>query len=531
MKLFLLYLMANLRYPHRALLAFYWLLQGKKVRARNSLGVMITDVKNRYKIWRAKYEDLSEEAATQAKAQIAGWRYRPVFLVKTDGDLSDQWYNGYSVDAQQPYDYSIMLKAGDRLSPQALYELGAAVQDSQPDLITFDDDEITGKESRHWPYFKPQWNPLLQISSNYVGLSAALKAGCGDNVQAFMAQRLAEDQPISCVHISKILRHIRLDRSQKSNRQQAGIETWCQHLNDAAKGSKIFAQDDRGWVIEQLPVLKDKISIIIPTRDMLGFLQPCVDSLLAKTVGVDYEILIMDNDSVEEKTHTYFREISADDRVRVISYPGAFNYSAINNTAVDHATGTYVCLLNNDTEVISPTWLADMLRYAALPSVGAVGAKLLYGDQRIQHAGVVMGLGQLAGHGHRFQLDSEAGYFHRAHQLQQVQVVTAACLLVAKDKFLKVGGLDAEKLTVAFNDVDFCMKLHSEGYENIYQPAAKLYHYESKSRGKDLAGEKRERYLREAAIMHERWSSHEKMDPYYSPNLTNKTEDFSINIL
>jgi O-antigen biosynthesis protein len=214
----------------------------------------------------------------------------------------------------------------------------------------------------------------------------------------------------------------------------------------------------------------------------------------------------------------------------VLPYDRPYNYSAINNLAVREAHGPYVCLLNNDTEVIEPDWLTEMMRYAVRPIVGAVGAKLLYDDGSIQHAGVVIGIGEAAGHAHRFQPADQPGYFRQAHVAQFVSAVTAACLVVEKTKFEAVGGLDERELAVAFNDVDLCLKLEAAGWHNVYVPHAVLLHHESRSRGKDSSPKNRDRYMQELRVLQDRWGTRTYADPLHNPNLDRYSEKFIIRL-
>jgi GT2 family glycosyltransferase len=281
------------------------------------------------------------------------------------------------------------------------------------------------------------------------------------------------------------------------------------------------------WPLQpELPL----VSIIVPTKDKVRLLKACVDTLLGRTSYAPFELLIVDNASEEDATRRYLSAIAKDQRVRVLSYPHAYNYSAINNFAARQAKGSYLCLLNNDTEVIEPEWLTEMMRYAVRPDIGAVGAKLLYGDRSIQHAGVIVGIGGAAGHAHRNLPVSKPGYFCRAHVAQFVTAVTGACLLVDKRKFLAVGGLDEEGLAIAYNDVDLCLKLERAGWRNAYVPHAVLIHHESKTRPKDHSRTQIGRYSRELEIFRTRWNVESYQDPFFNPNLDRTSETFLIRL-
>ena len=274
------------------------------------------------------------------------------------------------------------------------------------------------------------------------------------------------------------------------------------------------------------------ISIIIANKDHVEDLSRCVSSILEKSTYENYEIIIVENNSQDAKTFAYYEELQTNEKIRVITYEGAFNYSAVNNLGVSKARGEYVLLLNNDTQVITVNWMEELLMYAQREDVGAVGAKLYYGDKTIQHAGVVLGLGahRTAGHSHYGQHRDNLGYMGRLCYAQNVSAVTGACLLVKKELFLEVGGLD-EGFAVSLNDVDFCIKLRQKGYLNVFTPFAELYHFESRSRGLDDQGEKAERYNRESEKFREKWKEVlEAGDPYYNPNFSLDRSDFSLKI-
>jgi GT2 family glycosyltransferase len=288
--------------------------------------------------------------------------------------------------------------------------------------------------------------------------------------------------------------------------------------------------DERGLVrvIRPLPSPAPRVSLLIPTRDRADLLQPCVESLRERTDYPDLEIVVVDNGSTDPATLRYFRRLSRDERVRVLPYAGPFNFSAINNFAARQATGSVLGLVNNDIETIHPDWLREMTAQALRPEIGAVGAKLLYPSDLVQHAGVVIGLGGLAGHAHRFYPAEHPGQIGRLQAPQFFAAVTAACLVVERKKFEEVGGLNEEAFPVAFNDVDFCLKLFERGYRNLYTPYARLYHKESASRASDRSRREIARFRVEAENLRRRWSALIAHDPHYSPNLTRAAEDFSL---
>jgi GT2 family glycosyltransferase len=258
-------------------------------------------------------------------------------------------------------------------------------------------------------------------------------------------------------------------------------------------------------------------------------LATCVRSIRSLTTYDNYEIIIVDNGSVQDETKRLFADLSADPAIRILRRPEPFNFSRLNNAAAREATGTILGLVNNDIEVTDGAWLSEMVALAARPETGCVGAKLLYPDGRIQHAGVVIALGGVAGHAYRMAPADEPGYLGRLRAVHEVSAVTAACLMVRREVFEAVGGLD-EGLTVAFNDVDFCLKVRAAGYRNLLTPFATLVHHESVSRGRDLTPVKARRFADEYATMQRRWGSDLLNDPYYSPHLTYDREDYSLRL-
>jgi GT2 family glycosyltransferase len=280
-----------------------------------------------------------------------------------------------------------------------------------------------------------------------------------------------------------------------------------------------------------LPKPEPLVSLLIPTRDRKDITELAVCSILEKTTYSNYEIIILDNGSVEEETLEWFDQIQRqDERVRVIGYDYPFNYSAINNFGVEHASGSIIGLVNNDVEVISPGWLTEMVSNVVRAHIGCVGAKLYYSNGLIQHAGVILGILGVAGHSHKYFAQNDPGYFARLQVRQNMSAVTAACLLVRREVYEEIGGLDEQNLRVAFNDVDFCLKVREAGYRNLWTPYAELYHHESISRGHEDTPEKQRRFQEEVETMKTRWKQHLEVDPYYSPNLSKVREDFSIGI-
>ena len=276
-----------------------------------------------------------------------------------------------------------------------------------------------------------------------------------------------------------------------------------------------------------IPSSAPLVTLIIPTRNSINLIKQCIESILAKTTYKNYEILIVDNNSDDPDTLDYFTSLAEDYRIRILRDERPFNFSVLNNAAVQQARGEYLGLINNDIEVISPDWLEEMISLAIQPGVGAVGARLWYFNDTLQHGGVITGVGGVAGHSHKCLPRGHFGYFGRAQLIQTLSAVTAACLVVKKSTYQEVGGLDETNLKVAFNDVDFCLRMREAGYRNVWTPYAELYHYESATRGHEDTPIKQLRFSDEVLYMQKRWGNLLRNDPAYSPNLTLDHEDFS----
>jgi len=278
----------------------------------------------------------------------------------------------------------------------------------------------------------------------------------------------------------------------------------------------------------ELPEHKPLVSIIIPTCDQAELLRQCVESVHKRTQYPNWELIVVDNQSTDETARRYLVQLANRERATVLRYDQPFNYSAINNFAVRHARGEVLCLLNNDTQVITRDWIEEMLGVLLQPGVGIVGARLWYEDGSLQHGGVIVGAGGTAAHAHAFLPRSEPGYFGRAHLAQEFSAVTGACLMVRKSLYEQLGGLNEKDLAVAYNDVDFCLRARDAGWRVVWTPYAELYHYESKTRGAEDVGERKGRMARESAYMRRRWRHIIKNDPYYNPNLSYERPDFVL---
>ncbi|CAH6828891.1 Glyco_trans_2-like domain-containing protein [Vibrio chagasii] len=448
-------------------------------------------------------------------------------------------------------DYIVFLDHDDELAPQALNELAAKFI-AEPSLkwVYSDEDLMTEKGRRVIPHFKSRWNPYLLQAHNYITHLCAYDKRLIDKLGGFrpgfegaqdydLALRASRElKPEQIGHIAKVIYHWRIhdnSTASSSNAKPYTHKAGKQALQDHLEAMNIAAtvQDgdlDNFFKVNYQPTAWPKVSIIVPTRDNKAFLKACVDSVLKKTNYPDFEIIVMDNQSQAVDAVEYLNTLNDHKKVRVIEHNKAFNYSEINNRAVELASGEIVVLLNNDTEVISNNWLTEMVGLAMQSDVGCVGAKLLYSDKTIQHAGVILGLGGYAAHSHRGTPHNASGYFNRANVNQVLSAVTGACLAIRKETYQQVSGLD-EAFKVAYNDVDFCLKVQQAGFFNVYCPHAVLYHYESKTRGEDNNdAEKSARFDKEKKRLLEKWQPIIENDPYYNPNLTRAKEDFSINM-
>jgi glycosyltransferase involved in cell wall biosynthesis len=446
-------------------------------------------------------------------------------------------------------DFTALLDHDDLLPPHALYMVAAELNTyPDADLIYSDEDKIDETGWRHDPHFKSDWNFEIFCSMNMINHLGVYRTSLLRDIGGFrigfegsqdydLALRVvARTTPDRIRHIPFVLYHWRvfqssgsystdfLDKAIASSRR--ALAEYFDNIGEKVEVTKGYASYNR--VIRSLPDPAPLVSLLIPTRDRVDLLRGCVDGLLNRTDYPNMEILILDNESVEPETIDYFQSLAKDVRVRILKFTGPFNFSAINNFGVANARGSVIGFINNDLEVIGPEWLSEMVVQAVRPNVGAVGAKLLYADGTLQHGGVILGVGGVAGHSHKHSIGSETGYYCRIQIPQYLSAVTAACLLMRRECFDETGGFDERNLAVAFNDVDLCLKVRAAGYDIVWTPFAKLYHLESASRGSDMAPEKAERFAREVDYMRSRWANVLDNDPCYSPNLTIKGEDFAF---
>ncbi len=444
-------------------------------------------------------------------------------------------------------DYIGLFDHDDYLHPCALQKYAIAIKEEGADFLYSDEAKFSELISDNYDsFYKPDFAPDMLRGCNYIChftvFSVELYRQVGgfrreyDGSQDYdMILRLTEKAK-KIVHVPEILYYWRVHKESVASSIDAKP-----YAIDAAKRA-LKAHLERigleGDVSNARPVgyyrikyqIKDKklVSIIIPNKDHIRDLKKCIDSIIEKSTYENYEIIIVENNSEEEATFHYYEEIQQNPRIRVVIWEDEFNYSAINNFGYQYAKGEYILLLNNDIEVITPDWLEEMIMYIQREEVGAVGAMLYYPDDTIQHAGVILGIGGVANHSHKNFPRDTFGYFGRLTIAQNLTAVTAACLLTKREVYDRVGGLD-EGYKVAFNDVDFCMKIRKEGYLIVFTPFAELYHYESKSRGIEDTDEKIERFSGEIQRFQERWGKElREGDPYYNPHLTLDKVDFSV---
>ena len=445
-------------------------------------------------------------------------------------------------------EYLALMDNDDELATNALYEVIKAINDSEAEFIYSDEDKIDLNNRYIEPHFKPDFAPDTFLSQNYISHLTVIKSSLVKKVGGWSkGLEGAQDYDLylkvlehtnKIAHIPKILYHWRKiagstaeEFSSKDYAQKAGREA----LSRAIKRRGIKASVKDGilagtYKVEYELLSEPLISIIIPFKDKPELLRKAIGSILEKSTYKNFEIIAVNNNSEEEETFEAIKELdSLDKRVTFIDYDKAFNFSAINNYAVNCANGEHIVLMNNDIEIITPNWIEELLMHSQRESIGVVGAKLYYPNDTIQHAGVIVGLGGVAGHSHKHYKRDSLGYFGRLVITQNLLAVTAALFMVKRDIYDELNGLDEENLSVAFNDVDFCLRAYEKGYLNLFTPYCEAYHYESISRGYEDTPQKVERFNKEVEYMKRRHKEIlEKGDPFYNPNLTLDREDFSL---
>lgn len=449
--------------------------------------------------------------------------------------------------------YIALFDHDDLLHPCVLFAYMQAICEKDADYIYCDEATFKGNSINHMItlHFKPDFAPDNLLANNYICHFSVFSRELLESGELFRSQfdgsqdhdmilRLTAKAK-HIVHVPRILYYWRSHKGSVASSIDAKT-----YAIDAAKGAvadHLTKLGYRNFEIESTRAFatifrikyeltsRPLVSIIIPNKDHVDDLSRCVESIINLSTYDNYEIVIVENNSETAEIRTYYEEISRHPRVQVVEYKGDFNYSKINNFGVQYAKGEYLLLLNNDTEVITPDWMEELLMYAMRKDVGVVGAKLYYPDKTIQHAGIVIGLGahRTAGHTHYRIPEANVGYMGRLCYAQDVTAVTGACMMVSKALYEELGGLD-ESFTVALNDVDFCLRVREKGFLNIFTPFAELYHYESKSRGSDKKDERALRYQQESDRFRVKWADAlAKGDPYYNPNFSLDHSDFTVN--
>ncbi|OYU75417.1 MAG: glycosyl transferase [Alphaproteobacteria bacterium PA3] len=512
--------------PGAYLTAAKWRLFGKRVRARAQFAPLLSRSRRAYDLWLMSqgnpgpasaadappivalvFGDGGEGGLAATLASLAGEKVEAL-VIAADQPNADLGWAAAQIDwAAGPW--LMPLSAGDRLTPGAARAYREAMRETGLPIIYADDDSCDPRGGRSAPHFKPDWNAELFRHHDYLTGSCVLRT----NREALVA---AGPQP---------------DWAHTLVSTAVGDGGGAHHLRQILH-HRWFRPAPR-LPLHALPTAPrlPRISAIIPTRNRADLLATCIDGLEAADYS-DLEVIVVDNDSDEAATFAFLEALPARSRpgraYRVLRHPGPFNYSAINNRAVTQAGGELICLLNNDLEMLQPDWLAIMATQALREEVGAVGAALLYPDGRIQHAGVVIGVGNAAGHAHRLVRPDEEGYFRRHALPQFVAAVTAACLVVKRERFLAVSGLDESNFAVAFNDVDLCLRLNGRGWQSFYEPRAVLMHHESVSRGLDRDPVGAARFAGELAALQRLHATDRIVDRFHHPDLSRASEQFVL---
>ena len=541
---------AMFKHPWRYTKAAYWRLLRKRLRSRSQFAPLLGRSRHIYNLWMAKHERRSwsefrmsaPEGGNEPIFIVLDTRAEPLeaartlawvnhlgnsnlFLLVTGNGRLPQWSENSSnvqafADTAQLRTFLggrlpcwiCPIGPGDRMPEGALdaYRLAIAGIDGLG-IAYADCDEFNADSRRTNPHFKPRWNAELFRGHDYLSYSSVIRLPDeaalalieeAENWVEGLVSQIASNRAATIHHVPLVLHHRRPGNGSKEQ-----ILASARRLDGPA---------------DALP----SCTVIIPTHNQGDLLETCVNSLMA-TEYPGLELLVIDHDSNDPRTIAYLDQLRGKG-IRIMPFSGPFNFSAMNNRAVEQVDSDLLCFLNNDVEALDANWLTTMAQRAIRPEIGAVGAKLLYPDRSIQHAGVVLGINGGAGHAHRFQPDDSLGYFGRAHLPQFVSAVTAACMVTQRAKFLAIDGFDEVALPVAFNDVDLCMKLNAKGWQSFYEPRAVLLHHESKSRGKDHAPEKRRRFAGEFSTLQQRWETDILVDPYHHPELSRHSEQFVL---
>ena len=441
-----------------------------------------------------------------------------------------------------------LLDHDDLLAPNALFEVARMLEKQKDaEVIYTDEDKVTMELSEHFqPHLKPDFNLDLLRSNNYICHFTVIKRSIAEKVGGFREEyegaqdydfilRCAEAAKTVC-HVPEILYHWRVHKASTADNPaskmyayESGKRAIEAHLARQGTPGEVSLKKDLGFYRVMYPVKKQElISIVIPNKDQKKTLEKCLNSIYEKSTYPNYEIIVVENNSTEKEIFEYYRSIDGKKNTRVIYWKEGFNYSAINNFGIAHAAGNYIICLNNDIEVITPGWMEELLGTCQRKEVGIVGSRLYYPDDTIQHAGIVVGIGGVAGSLFVGMKRGHGGYLHKADLMQDLSAVTAACMMVKREAFERVGGFE-EKLAVAFNDVDFCLKVKQAGYLVVYDPYVEMYHDESKTRGTEDTKEKVRRFQTEIEYMRSHWTDILKNgDPCYNKNLSLSKWNYSL---
>ncbi len=445
-------------------------------------------------------------------------------------------------------EWIVLLDHDDLMPPDALFRVAETInRHPHARLIYSDEDKVDHNGNRFDPYFKCDWNYHLFLSQNLISHLGAYHAATIRKIEGFrkgfegsqdydLALRFIEHIDHNQIfHIPKVLYHWRAhDDSTASGVKhkpyalEAARKAISEHLERTGVKAQVELFPTSTYRVKyELPEQLPLVSIIIPTRNNKNYLAKCISSIRKKTKYPKYELIIVNNNSDDQETIKYLGSL-ANSGVKVIDDNRPFNFSAINNRASAYTRGDLLCFMNDDTEVITPQWLHEMVRLILQREVAVVGAKLWFADRTIQHAGVILGIGGVASHANKYFNEFDPGYFGRLNIVQEFSAVTAACMLIKKDIFEQAGKFDEDNLSVAYNDIDLCLRVKELGYKILWTPYAELYHYESKSRGVDEDPEKKQRFYNEMDFMYKKWGRIIKNDPAYSPNLTLNAENFDL---
>ncbi|MDV2513842.1 glycosyltransferase family 2 protein [Enterococcus faecalis] len=475
-------------------------------------------------------------------------RIRVVFR-EQNGHISEATNSALAIATGE---FVALLDNDDELAINAFYEVVKVLNENpELDLIYSDEDKIDMDGNRSDPAFKPDWSPDLLLGTNYISHLGVYRRSILEEIGGFrkgyegsqdydLVLRFTEKTTKERIkHIPKVLYYWRMlptstavDQGSKGYAFEAGLRAVQDALVRRGMNGHATHGAANGLYDVYYDIESEKlVSIIIPTKNGYKDVQRCVSSIIEKTTYQNYEIIMADNGSTDPKMHELYAEFEQQlpGRFFVESIDIPFNFSTINNRAAKKAHGEYLLFLNNDTEVITENWLTLMVSFAQQERIGCVGAKLLYPNNTVQHAGVILGLGGVAGHGHYGYPHGDLGYFGRLAINVNYSAVTAACLLMKKADFDAVGGFE-EAFTVAFNDVDLCLKVQALGRDNVWLHEAELYHFESQTRGYDDKGKKKKRFEQEKVMMEEKWGPLIENDPFYNPNLTRDIPNFSLRI-